>query len=399
MSPLLAMMACIVFVSNSLCAQSTFQKTFGGDGDDKGVSICQTEDGGFIIAGVTKSKGAGGDDAYLLKIDSLGNLLWEKTYGGAKDDAGWYVRQTLDGGIIVAGFTQSYGMGQNDVYLFKTDNAGNLQWQKTFGGEGDDYGWFLDLSNDGGFVIAAQKGMVDSEKIDAYLIKTDEQGDLIWEKSFGGEKIDRIFSVEQTDDYGYIAAGITYSFGAGGRDGYLLKTDEHGNERWFRTFGDEGYNVSHAAHQTTDGGYIVIGYTEKTETKNHDLYLIKTDKTGRKVWDNIFGGPGPDHVLNGVQTADGGYILSGFTASMGAGDADAYLVKTDDKGNLVWHRAFGGTGRELGYSVQQSKDGGFILVGHTTSFGGEGGNVFVVKTNSSGNVHHLRGQSQNMPAN
>ncbi len=198
-------------------------KTFGGTNDDWADSVQQTSDGGYIVAGLTKSFSAGKSDAYLVKTDCDGNRLWQKTFGGNNDDCAYAVQQTSDGGYIIAGETTSFGAGLSDAYLVKTDSEDNLLWQKTFGGKDSDRAYFVQQTFDKGYVIAGMTDSFGAGKTDTYIIKTDSEGNLQWQKALGGVNNDWAHAVQQTSDGGYIIAGLTRSFGAGNYDVYLVK--------------------------------------------------------------------------------------------------------------------------------------------------------------------------------
>ncbi|MDP7675486.1 MAG: hypothetical protein QGI92_00590 [Dehalococcoidales bacterium] len=305
-------------------------KTFGGVGWDYANSVQQTTDGGYIIAGGTDSLGTDGD-VYLVKTDREGNEEWSRTFGGKENDSASSVQQTTDGGYIIAGDTNSFGAGEFDFYLVKTDREGNEEWSRAFGGVGWDYADSVQQTTDGGYIIAGGTDSFGAGIYDVYLVKTDREGNEEWSRAFGGEDNDTADSVQQTADGGYIIAGDTESFGVDG-DFYLVKTDGEGNEEWSRAFGGEETEEADSVQQTTDGGYIIAGYTKSFGAGNYDAYLVKTDEEGNEEWSRTFGGEENDSASSVQQTTDGGYIIAGRTASHGAGSWDAYLVKTDGDG-------------------------------------------------------------------
>ena len=362
-----------------------WDKTFGGSSDDAGMSIQQTAEGGYIITGRTESFGSGSGDVWLIKTDVKGNELWNKTFGGSSDDAGMSIQQTAEGGYILTGFTASYGAGEEDVWLIKTDAKGNELWNKTFGGPGDDRGVSVQQTTDGGYILSGAKTSFGAGGVNGWLIKTDTKGNELWNKTFGGSNNEIACSAQQTDDGGYILTGFTDSYGAGGEDAWLIKTDAKGNELWNKTFGGSSDDESYAVQQTIDGGYITAGWTQSFGAGGEDAWLIKTDAKGNELWNKTFGGSSDDESYAVQQTIDGGYITAGWTQSFGAGGEDAWLIKTDAKGNELWNKTFGGSSDDESYTVQRTTDGGFVIIGRTVSYGAGGEDVWLIKTDAKGN--------------
>jgi hypothetical protein len=319
-------------------------------------------------------------------INPLTNDIWTNIYGGLKFDAGSLVQPTTDGGYIVVGFTESYGAGKEDVWLIKTDSSGNKTWEKTFGGMGRDFGNYVQQASDGGFIIVGSTESYGNGKTDVWLIKTDVDGNKVWDKTFGYDIFDSGSEVKQTSDGGYIIVGDVNTNGGGEGDIWVIKTDQNGNEVWDKMFDGHGRPISHdygtSIGLTSDGGYIIAGVTFTTQdTNEYDIWLIKIDANGNTTWNKKIGGPDSEFGFSVQQTNDDGYIITGID-SYGVSDK-AWLIKTDDTGNIVWNVTFSGSGSARGYSVQQTSDNGYIIAG-LTSKGSSNYDALLIKTDSNG---------------
>ena len=345
-------------------------RSFGGSGSDAGYSLQKTIDGGYVITGYTTSFGTGDEDVWLIKTDSNGDSLWSKTFGGSGSDMGNSVDMTSDGGYIITGSTTSFG--SRDVWLIKTDCYGDTLWTKTFGGDDPDFGNSVEQTTDGGYVITGFTYSIGFGKSDVWLIKTDSDGSVIWTRTYGGSDWDFGNSVQQTSDGGYIITGLTYSFGKGNSDVWLIKTNSDGDTLWTKTFGDSLYDAGVFIQQTLDGGYIITGNVNGTGRYYHGYaWLIRTNADGDTLWTKTFGGVCVnfcDFSGNSVcQTDDGGYIIAGENIG---------LIKTDNNGNTLWTGNI--EGFRSGKYVQQTSDGGYITTGMGSSDGG--GDLWLIKT-------------------
>lgn len=244
-----------------------------------GRSVQQSTDGGFVITGSSSG------DVLLLKTDSDGIETWRKTYGGSETDSGYEVQQTYDGGYIIIGYSYSYGAGSNDILLLKTDSNGNEEWHKIFGDNGSDYsydsGYSVQQTTDNGYILTGQYKLVDTHNTNLCLIKTDSLGNELWSRFFGGNEFAIGYSVKQTQDEGYIVTGHISS-GAPTGDAWLLKTDPYGYEEWNFSYGGGGYDCGYCVQQTDDNGYVLAGIfaPDSTHANTYDVLLIKTDSKG-----------------------------------------------------------------------------------------------------------------------
>jgi hypothetical protein len=344
-------------------------KTIGGPESEEGNSLIQTSDGGYAITGFTKSFGTGELDVYLVKLDASGNLQWTKAIGGKNDDMGNSLIQTSDGGYAIAGSTRSFGAGEWDVYLVKLDANGNLQWTKTIGGKKDDVGTSLIQTSDGGYAITGSTRSSGAGEADVYIVKLDANGNLQWTKTIGGENNDWGLSLIQTSDGGYAITGATTSFGAGKADVYVVKLDASGHLQWTKTIGGPRGDWGFSLIQASDGGYAITGITSSDELAAYfgpaeaDVYVVKLDADGNLQWTKTIGGPEHDRGISLIQTSDGGFAIAGATQSFGAGEWDIYVVKLDKNGDAccaVSQTSQVGAGGRLGSPTSSIGSGGIL---------------------------------------
>jgi len=316
---------------------------------------------------------------------------WNKTYGGNEWENAYSVMQTSDGGFIFTGHTKSYGTGWSDGWLVKTDSNGNELWNKTFGGPNRDDFSYVEQTNDGGYITAGYTYLSGDFHSSGWFVKTDSNGNEIWNKTIGGDDNNVAEFVQQTSDGGYVLTGYSGTYDASNIDYWVVKIDSQGNNLWDTTFTGTTDDFIRCIRQTSDGGYILVGSTREFRAKDDSkAFLIKIDSNGNQIFDKTYGIKDSSWASSVFLTKDGGYIIVGGTSS-GEELIESLLIKTDSNGNQEWVKTFGNMTKNIRtYDGQQTFDGGYILTGAIGSFIGDSGdttwsNAIIIKTDSSGN--------------
>lgn len=399
----------LLFNGSKIYSQSPdiqWQKSIGGSLDDQSKLIRQTQDGGYIIAGSSRSNDGGitGNhgqlDCLIIKLDAVGNIQWQKSYGGNLSDVANSILQTPDGEYIFAGTTSSTNgdvtgnHGSSDYWVVKLDQSGNIQWQKTYGGSGSDQATSISLTTDGGYIVAGDSSSNNGDvsgnhgNYDFWVVKLNSTGDIQWQKSYGGSNHEYAGTIKQTLDNGYIMTGTTLSNNGdvtqnnGLRDYWVIKIDVSGNLQWQKSYGGSGFDEAFDVIQAQDGNYMVAGHAISSDGQvsdykgSRDFWILKLDLSGNLLWQKTFGGSSIDGAFSINQTLDGGYIVGGYSQStdgdvtVNFGNLDYWIVKTDSSGNLQWQKSLGGTLYDQLFSVQQTSDSGYVLVGNIISSDG-----------------------------
>jgi len=358
-----------------------WDETYGGVNMDSTThtSFVQTSDGGYALAGYTASFGAGSWDFWLVKTDSQGIEQWNRAYGGGAWDEGRSIVQTSDGGYAVAGATKSFGAGDWDVWLVKVDSSGNVQWDKTYGGPSSDWASAVIRTNDGGYALTGSTHNWGAGIADVWLVKVDSSGNVQWNQTYGGTNGEKATHIIKTSDGGYAMAGNTYSFGAGDSDFWFVKVDLDGNMQWNKTYGGANFEECMSFVETLDGGYMLAGYTASFGAGNWDFWLVKVDSYGNEQWSETYGGTSFDRAWSILQASDGGYVIAGHTMSFGAGSEDMWLVKIDSDGVMQWDETYGGPSRDRAYNILRTSDGGYAVAGMTMSSGAGNEDMWLIK--------------------
>ena len=319
----------------------------------------------FVGTSKTSAEGEIPESNFGLADYTVG---FNQTYGGYNSEVGYAMVQTSDGGYAITGYTSSFGSGSSDVWLVKTDANGAEEWNQTYGEIEMEIGYSIVETNDSGYAIAGIKWT--PNMFDVWLIKTDSAGTMQWNQTYGGTKDDYGRSVVQTSDGGYAIAGDTESSGAGRSDVWLIKTDSGGAMQWNQIYGGRDYDLGYSLVQTGDGDYVIAGKTWSFGSGGPDAWVIKTDSGGAMRWNQTYGGTNREELYSVIETDDGGYALGGMTGSFGEGFSDVWVIKTDSAGTVEWNRTYGGTGNEFGYSLVQVSDEVYAIAGYTDSSGG-----------------------------
>lgn len=394
------------FPGTALMPLKEVRNVFGGSGSEINNSMVRTADGGYALAGRTLSNDGdvsgnhGGADFSIVKFSSHGNIEWKKTFGGSANDNPGTIIQTADGGYAIIGTSLSNdgdvsgNHGSSDIWLIKLNSSGILQWQKTFGGTKEETGSSIIQTSDGGYTLAGHTNSNNGDvtmnqgNFDFWVIKVTSMGILQWQKTFGGTGIEDLNSFIQTSDGSYIMAGNTSSNDGnvsgnhGGVDFWVVKINSTGTLQWQKAFGGTNGEIAYSIVQTSDGGYTLAGRTGSNDgnvSGNHglqDFWVIKINSVGTLQWQKTFGGTDNDVGQSMVQAADGGYVIAGNTQSNDGdvsgnhGSSDIWVIKLNSTGILQWQKALGGTAYDEDFTIIQTPTG-YLVAGRTNSNNGD----------------------------
>ena len=377
----LAVLALGVFGAGPASAQplAEWSVTLGGHGDEFAHAVALSGDGGFVIAGETRSHGTGSQDAWLVKLNADGREAWSQTYGGPESDIVYAVQKTSDGGYVLAGETHSFGgatSSRSNFWLIKTDSNGNQEWQRTYDANAgfsssdpgnSDAARAVRQTRDGGYILAGSSTGASGTSI--RLVRTGAQGGMLWSSDAGGPAGALAYDIAETPGGGLVIAGNTSSAG-GGSDALLIKTGADGAQEWSRSYGGILNDEARSLALTADGGYALGGFSWSQGAGLSDFWLVKADSSGEEEWQRTFGGVPRDAAHALIQTSDGGFALAGWSESFSGGDR-SWIIKTDSAGGLQWSTAHpliadataSGAVSAGARAIRQTPDGGFIVAG------------------------------------
>jgi len=367
------LMACNLFVFAE-APEELWEKTIGDDGIDIAFSVVESSDGGLALAGFKKTRGANRGDLYLVLTDINGEVMQESLL--VEKCTGASIQRTPDGGYIICG-TKSQPLVIESMILVKTDENGNVVWNQTYYDTGGYQARSVATVSDGGYIVTGirWKGMFEimqdpeHQEPDAFLIRVDEQGDVLWNRTYGSLYDDRGFSVIETDDGGFLLAGSSRPDESSLDMGFLVKTDSDGSEEWSQMYGGEDGQQFQSVCTTSDGGYAAAGFTLSFDAQGTDYYLVKVDERGELAWSNHYGGSGDDEAFDVISGNDGGFVLVGASSVAMDSDRDIGVMRVDSTSELLWEGIYGGGDHDIGYSIISTQNGGYIIAGETSSFG------------------------------
>jgi hypothetical protein len=368
----------VLFISMSVFAQypdTIWTRTYGGYYYEQGRCIKKTNDNGYIIAGYF-SEGGSWWDIYLLKLDSNCDTLWSRIYGDSQYDRIESVVETDDAGFICAGYR--FSPEGYDMRVMRTDSNGDSLWLISIGvANYREQGFCIEKIGTDRFVIVGNNETQGNPGFNVYLVCIDIMGNVIWTNSFIAPGYNFGYSVRQCSDGSLIIAG-RQGAGTGGFDVYLIKTDQNGDSLWAKTYGGNSSDWAYSAIETSDGGFAIVGWTDSFGAGYRDVYFIKTDADGDTLWTQTYGGSLDDEGYTILETVDGGFLISGLTKSIGNGGEDVFIIRTDQYGNEICTRHYGGTGNERGLSLIPISYNSYMITGYTFSFGGGFTDVYLM---------------------
>ncbi len=365
--------------------QEVWNETYGGTGADEAHSVIETTDGGYLIVGYTESKGSGKKDGWAIKLGQDGSMEWDMTYGGSKDDELFDVIET-NTGFAMVGYTSSIGEGKEDFWLVITDKEGRMAWERAYGGNKSDVANKIISSFDGTVYIAGYTKSKGGGGRDFWILKAEpfagekERGKLIWRKNMGGNGADYSMMIRENpaDSFLYVL-GNTTSMGNGGMDAILYKlSPDRGNVRAKKNFGGRAFEHGNDFCFTENNGYLIVGGTMTNSKGFFDCWVLKLEEEFYMEWEHTYGGYQEDECLSIVQNKDS-YLIAGWTSSKGEGKYDGWMIMLDKKGKTMWEKTVGDVGTDKFYRIIKTSDGHYITVGMTDSRGEGKKDVWVIK--------------------
>jgi hypothetical protein len=381
----------LLFAIFALAARSAqpaayFARHLGGDRADLMGALLATSDGGQLLGGYTFSFGAGGADAWAVKLDAVGNIAWQKAIGGSANDTFYSVIETSDGGFLCAGESFSVD-ADGDALVVKFEADGDVAWQRLYGGDRAESGRALIVTEDGGYLLVGPTtSFGQSNSTDAWVVKLTSSGAIEWQRTYGGTGYDDAYAIAPAGAGAFVLTGETTSFGDPDGDVWYFKIDDEGALVWQKVIGGPNTDLANAVRATSDGGFILGAQTGSFGAGNFDTWLVKVDAAGAVTWQKAYGGNGEDSLLSLSTLADRGFLVAAATLSFGLSRSEAWILRLDRDGGIGWQRTYGGSANESAFNLAELGDGRLIAIGFTDSYG-TGGNSMFLRLAASGEIH------------
>lgn len=364
-----------------------WMKTYGFPGYDTATAVTTADDGGFLVVGYSDAAGSDVAQYSVTKLSPYGVTSWQKFFGGQDQDYASAVCRVADGGFLIAGDEGSFDRktGRN-LWVMKLGVAGDLLWERTYGGKDRDEAGDIQPTADGGSIVVGSTLSFGAGGEDAFVLRLGPTGTVIWQEAYGGPAGDRARAVRATGDGGFVVAGTTESAGAGKSDVWVLRLESDGGIRWQATYGGPGEEIANGVVSAKDGGYIVAGTTESFGDGFRDAWILRLDAAGSILWQKAYGGAGMDSADSVLETSDGSIVVAGQFSSVGTTSADAWIFKLGPTGSTRWQKAYGGNRRDAAFSLEMIPQGGYVVAGYTSSFGAGGTDALVLRLGASGEI-------------
>ncbi len=355
---------------NKPAFQTVWQKIYGGKDDDIANGVVMLEEGDVAIVGECKSFGAERSDICVTRLNRDGNTIWRKMLGGKKEDIGVAISRAKDGNLIVIGSTKSLKPNNgSDLYVAKLSLDGKVIWQKSFGGERDEFAGGIAGTSDGGVLAVGSTDSFSKKGYrDIYIVRLDKDGNEVSIKTIGGKLNDDAKSLTRTADGNFVMVGSREIEHSGDADFFIMKLNQKGEKIWARTLGQDENDVLLSVAPTPTGGIVATGKTRSYNSEQTDLAIMNFNKNGKLIWFKIYGFKYYDEGTAITMTKDGGYVVAGKTNSMGKGDFDAYVLALSSKGKLLWSKLYGDKNRDIAHGITRTSDGKVVIVGESDSY-------------------------------
>ena len=350
--------------------ETVWQKIYGGEDDDVAKGIVMLENGDNAVIGTCKSFNAERSDICVTRITADGATRWRKLLGGKKQDQGVAITRAKDGNLLILGSGKSFNdNADKDLYVAKLSLDGKLIWEKSFGGNRDEYaGGIAGMNNGGVMVVGDTESFSKKGYKDIYIIMLDKNGNEISKRTIGGKLNDEAKSLTRTADGNFMMVGAREVNRSGDSDFFLMKLDQQGKKIWAKTLGQNEHDVLNAVTPTPDGGIVATGSTRSYYSQQTDLAVMYFNKNGKLIWFKIYGFKYYDEGNAVTMTKDGNYLVAGKTNSMGKGDFDNYLLALDPKGKLIWSKVYGERNKDIAHGITRTSDGSIVVVGESDSY-------------------------------